>query len=138
MDKKGAEAIVAWVLLVGLSITLGVIVMQWSKEQAEKQAKDIVREVEGDIKCVDVSINAYFTDANCDEIFITNKGYFKILSIKIRPDIGTVETLNINLDPQQSQTLNIGYLTNKLDIIPIIKAGKEDIACLDRKLTINC
>lgn len=137
MDKRGAEVIVAWVLLLGLSITLGIFVSQWIKEQAEKQSEEIVKEVEGNIKCVDVSLNAFFTNQNCNEISLANKGLFKILSLKIRSDYST-DTFSINLNPQQTQTLNIGYSANKLDIIPVIKSDKENLACVDRKISIEC
>ena len=138
MDKRGAEAIVAWVLLIGLSVSIGIMVSQWVKEQAEKQAEDIVKEVQGDIKCADVSINAYFIDTNCNSVEVSNRGYFKIVGLKIRPDIGTVEVRDIDINPQQSQTLNIGYSTNKLDIIPIIKIEKEKLGCVDKKISIEC
>ena len=141
MDKRGAETIVAWVLLVGLSITLGIIVSQWMKEQAEKQSEDIVKEVEGDIKCVDVSLNAYFSDSSCSTLEISNRGYFKILALKIRSDYGTGDPQEINLNPQQTQTLNIGYSVyngSRIDLIPIIKVGKERLACVDKKISIEC
>ncbi|MEK6861179.1 MAG: hypothetical protein AABY07_04350, partial [Nanoarchaeota archaeon] len=80
----------------------------------------------------------YFIDTNCNSVEVSNRGYFKIVGLKIRPDIGTVEVRDIDINPQQSQTLNIGYSTNKLDIIPIIKIEKEKLGCVDKKISIEC
>ena len=78
MNKKGVSPLIAWVLLIGLSIAIGVAVITW--------AIDVIPEPEADIAyCDDVSLSFVdyeFVDDGTEfqdiEFHLINTGYFSI------------------------------------------------------------
>jgi len=136
--KKGVSEIVSFVLLIGFVVSLGVLVTTWFKEQTEKTTTTLVKETIGDIRCSDVSLNAYFINPPaCDRINITNTGYFRILQVTVRSQFGS-RNYNLEINITESKDLNIGGSFNEVEIIPIIKSEKELVACADRKVSIKC
>ena len=76
--KKGQGAIIAWVLLIGLSVSLAVVVSTWTRQQAEQTAEGIVSGTEVDLRCASVSFNAAPDCTDNFEIKIVNRGDFTI------------------------------------------------------------
>ncbi len=138
-SKKGIGDIIAWVLLIGLSVALATMVTVWTKQQASKTTEFIIQDVEGDIQCADVSFKASVVDqAACKDINISNTGYHKIIKVSARTDFGATE-FSIDLMPQaDSKVLNIAIPSTGVDIIPIIQSSRGLIGCADRKLVITC
>lgn len=139
MDKRGLSAIIAWVLLVGLSVGLGIIVTTWAKQQASKTVEGTIQNIEGDLRCAEVSFKAFVMPPPCD-INISNTGYYTIVNVSVRHQFGT-QIFAANLLPQQdSKVLNIQVSPPiQLDIIPIIRSEKNQlIGCADRKLVLTC
>ena len=134
MQKRGISELISWVLMIGFTVALAVIVTQFLREQAETTSENIVIDTEGDLRCSDVSLTAYcFTQ---DSIKIKNKGYFTIYEIRVRKN-EELTSYPINLKPgQESETLNTG--PGNLDIIPIIKVEDKLLACSDRKVSLTC
>ena len=57
MDKKAQAAYVAYVLLIGLSVTLAVLVGRWSIEQAQKSSENVLRRSLIEDKCEQIAIS---------------------------------------------------------------------------------
>ena len=55
-NKRGVGSIVAWVLLVGLGVSLGLMVTIWAKQQATKTTEFIIKDVEESLQSRDVLI----------------------------------------------------------------------------------
>lgn len=139
--KKGMSDIVAWVLLIGLSVALAAIVTVWTKQQVSKTTEFIIEDVEGDIQCADVSFKAFIANPPCSGINISNTGYHKIIRVSLRTQfMNQPQQVDVNLLPQtDSKVLNINVPTQGgVDIIPIIQSSKGLIGCADRKLVITC
>ena len=138
MKKRGASELVAWVLIIGFSIALGVIVTQWLKDQATKSAEIVTKDIEKDLRCGDVSINAFFSSP-CTGIDVTNKGYHKIVSIKVRNPYD-VQELSIDLRPGSTSTISPqGIQTGmSVDLIPVIEGENERLGCIDRRIILQC
>lgn len=138
MKKRGASELIAWVLIIGFSVALGVIVTQWLKEHATKSTQIVTRDIERDLRCNDVAFNAFFS-SGCTDIQVTNRGYHKIIAIKVRNPYD-VQELDADLMPGSSTTIAPQGLqpSEDIDLIPVIEGEKENLACIDRKLTIRC
>ena len=73
--KKAVSSLIAWVLLIGFAVTLGVFVSRWSLQQAQKSTTGIEEMVMGDIQCSDVAISGYCVD---NKVKIKNRGTLTI------------------------------------------------------------
>ena len=142
--KKGVSEPISWILLVGLGIMLAGIVTVWVKDTAESTSERIITNVENDLRCNDISINAYEkTPPLCSQILIQNRGTFSIAGIKTR-QINIVEDIVFEspLLPGKDASIDLNILTpppdNKIGIIPITKVGKDFIACMEKEISILC
>lgn len=136
--KKGASELVAWVLIIGFSLALGVLVTQWLKDQATISADIVTKDIEKDLRCNDVSINAFFS-AQCTEIDVTNRGYHKVVAIKVRNPYG-VQELETNLLPGATTSISPQGIQSgmSIDLIPVIRGEDELLGCIDRKAVLQC
>ena len=142
--KRGISELISYVLLLGLAIALGILVINWFKDQATTTITEIEATTETEMLCADVSLNgAINTDCSTGDLNISNRGYHKIDSIKVRSRINTNSNListnyNVNLNPGESQSLNINPSVEQIDILPLIKLNDKLVVCTDRKVTIQC
>lgn len=135
MKKRGASELIAWVLLIGFTITLGIVVSQWLREQAKSSTEAVIKDISSDLRCDNVQLNAYFSNP-CDTLEILNKGYHKILKVKVRSDFG-IEEFTVNIAPGASVTQQLS--TNQaVEIIPVVEVEREQLACIDKKIQVNC
>ena len=105
--KRGVSVIIGWVLLVGLSVALAIMVTTWAKQHAEQTTQFIIQDVEGDLNCADVSLKAFVVNPPCTDLNISNTGYHTIIKVSARHQFGTQE-FDVNLPPQtESKVLNI-------------------------------
>jgi hypothetical protein len=136
MNNKGVSIVIGWVLLVGLSVALGMMVTTWIKQQAEDTTTFIIEDISGDTRCADVSLKAYIQATPC-VINVSNSGYHTIFKVSARHQYGTQE-FQVDLPPQQgSKSLNIG-VSLEVDIIPVIQVDNKLLGCADRKVVLQC
>jgi len=146
MDKRGISEIISWVLLVGITVTISVIVSVWISSTTEEVIKGTIERE--DYICDDISLNAR-NETECTtttQISITNTGSFTIHDFIIRSNNLVVRNgLNIpdgvaklTVEPGQTittQDLNIGNAINKeIELMPI-RNGKT---CSSRSIKIKC
>lgn len=137
--KKGISDLVAWVLLIGFAVSLGVFVTRWSLQQAEKSTSGVEEMIMGDVQCNDVAIygvcekNA--NGANTGYVIITNKGTLTI----------TLTTYENNMLRDKGTLVPKGFtsLPAKLNGVKITYTPKlvvEDkiILCTDQKQDFEC
>ena len=117
-NKKGQGEFVAYVLLIGLAVTLAVLVGRWSIEQAQKSSENVVRQSEIEDKCNEIAIGGFVDKSLCpgtqpNKVTVTNRGNLIIPSIRIRGEenknCGFPDDQLVNLKPGKSlppKTLN--------------------------------
>ncbi|MFH1210469.1 MAG: hypothetical protein V1645_01000 [archaeon] len=148
------ETVVAWVLLLGFSITLGVFVFMWATKSTTDFTESTVGFVEGGMQCEQVQIYAVFSEDPNDPtnkcyLNITNNGYFTIDEIIIRGTAGTTSIPKqeiktppfVPLKPKERIDGNILGLPKTgltLDIIPAVKDKNKIIACPEKMITVQC
>ncbi len=130
--KKGVETLIAWVLLVGLGITLAALVTNWAignvKQFKPSESADI------DLYCPDLSINI---NSTCH---IKNTGLFGVDKIIIQAGSTSKVTLSPRLLPGEVRqywdtkdpncNLGNGYIP-----VTINEEGR-DVACSEKKVVL--
>jgi len=59
-NNKGVSPIIAWVLLVGFAVTLGVVVTQWTKTHAETEITETIKYVNTGLECDNIDFNVVY------------------------------------------------------------------------------
>jgi len=130
LNKRGVETLIAWVLLVGLGITLAALVTNWAignvKQFKPGESADI------DLYCPDLSINI---NSTCH---IKNTGLFGVDKIIIQAGSTSKVILSPRLLPRE--TRQYGSITNcnpGNGYIPVtVNEEGRDIACAEKKVVI--
>ncbi len=155
--KRGMETVVAWVLLLGFSITLGTFVFMWATRSSEEMTESTTKFVEGGMQCEQVQMYAVFTEdpdnpggPPCGYISITNRGYLTIEKIKIRginkntqKPLTNQETYVEPLSPKEkyeglTATWGLPASNAEVELIPIVREGNNMIGCTDRMTRVEC
>ncbi len=134
-NKKGVSPIIAWVLLLGFSVTLGVIVSSWYLQSSEQMTESTLTTLEGGIECNDVSINVAYTERYSDcWLKISNTGKLKIDSVKIN-----AITKEYGKNPKEYKNFTNSDIPNlcsetKITINPILDRGDSQISCPNERI----
>ena len=146
MNRKGVSQAVAWVLLVGLSISLTIFVGVWLQDQSKDAIEGIVSDSEIKGRCSNVYFSA---EDNCkwndpdqiDNITFKNTGSFTISKFKCNGDDNVIGGEG-GLAPgekyvwQGLSTCNSNI--QSIILVPFVKIENEEHGCAERTLTINC
>lgn len=137
--KKGMSEIIAWILLLGFSISLAVLIFNWTRTHTQELTESTVSFVEGKLECQEIAINVVTND-DCSTITITNKGKLTIDQLAIRTFRQNYENTlmeTTKLAPKQSKQLNI-LSSNKIEVIPIVKIKEKLVGCNDKRILNEC
>ncbi len=129
-NKKAVSSLIAWVLLIGFAVTLGVFVTKWSLQQAQKSTTGIEEMVMGDIQCSDVAISGYCDESN--NIKIKNRG---TLTIAYLVEAGNLKTKHCeDLEPNSvcPEKLKPGKY------IPVIFIDNKKVLCTTQQQEFKC
>ena len=138
MQRHGLSEIVSWVLLIGVSMLLGVVVSQWLHEQAQHSTDTLIEDTTTDLVCEDVAFNAFFeSGTSCGSLTITNKGYHTLDEIRVRSDFG-VDSFPLNLTPGATLTKPLNTLSLGVEIIPVVLLAEKPVGCTDKKIKLAC
>lgn len=134
-NKKGVSPIIAWILILGLSISLGVFVTEWYLKSSKTMTENTLSTLEGGIECNDVNVNVAFTKHGNDCIIkIANTGQLKIDSVKInnaQKDYGKNPKEYKNFTTTDIPDL---CTTTNIVVIPILKTENNLINCPNDKI----
>ena len=121
--KKGQGQLIGFVLLIGFTVVIGIMVGNWMIQRS-RSVEGIIEQGDTDAMCPDVQI-----DPICEggQIKIRNNGNFNV-RLKIN---GGELTDKISLK-KTSQSLNIGDT-----VIPFIEIRGKDYGCSSQSRTIN-
>src|SRR3989339_952849 len=129
-QKKGIAPVIAWVLLLSLTITMGVFVTRWYLARTEGMTESTVNSLSGGIECSDVNINVAYTGtpANCN-IKVSNTGSFRISRVLINDFM-----INYDRNPKEYQNYTQTDITDicsndKITIIPVLQRDTGLINC---------
>jgi len=101
--KKGISPLIAWILILGLTVAIASIVSIWYTQKAKSMSEETFSGFETGVECSEANYNVIF-DENCNAVII-NTGHLKIVKIKLSTDKGDKE-YDLNLLPRKkSETL---------------------------------
>lgn len=131
LNNKADATLISWVLLVGLSITLAGIVINWAIQNVERFDPEQTNAVE--FYCPDVVI-AFDEQAN-----IINRGIYNITKIRLARNDGTTSFHELipPLAPYEKFLLyNILTPIAGDEIIPIINIQGQEITCNEKNIVV--
>ena len=136
-SKKGISAIIAYVLLLGMAVALGVFVSMWYLQASEKQSTQILGSIEGGALCDEVNANFGFDYVNC-KFNIKNSGKYTIQKIDFNILDATGNPIAYTYDGtiapnKDDQTDKITQLDNENGIsftaTVYVKSGEQLLSC---------
>ncbi len=148
--KKGASAILAYVLLISLTVILAVSVTIYMKNKAKTQAEELTETVGTVLDCESVAINAYLEG---DNVVVTNVGAKTIyLDLRYRkngagnPFVYLEDVGGGSIKPKPygagdtgdfKKITGVADRLDKVEVIPKIVINKKKIGCIDKKVTVG-
>ena len=139
-NNAGASQAVAWVLLLGLSISLALVVGTWLRNVTSDTGKGVVTDALRDQRCADTVL--VIKEQNCISHTATfrNTGSFNITKVKCKgSDVFFVD--NAPLAPgKESISLNTCFdaTLNVTGVVPFILIDGKEVACAEKSLSIRC
>ena len=147
MNKKGASELISYVLIIGLSITVAIVIGMWSKGESKRVVESTVKESEIETRCAEVHLGGFgcIRDNNL-EIKVVNRGSFSIIGIRYicTDNKGNYISEKIGLDtplkPGEEQSLNnLNNCDSNKEIIltPFITFGDKNTICPEGEKVIE-
>lgn len=149
-SKKGVEAIVVWVLLIGFTVAMTATVFFYEKNQAKKMAENAAYSNEAKIECNDVAINIGDCDGSSGcKVNIYNTGKRSIYGIVYRDKKSkskeysiTLDTINFPMKPGSKLTpiianTNGWEFSEGLDVIPLISVNDQLYSCSNKIIHVQ-
>lgn len=146
-SKKGAGTVVAWVLLLGFSISLATTVFLWTTRQAEEMTESTVRFVEGGMQCDNVGINVAVkaaTDCTPQKsccLKITNVRYLNIEKIILRAleRVDSAECGSLAAtQPPPFIFCGQDWAPQNVSVMPVVKVNNDLVGCKNKAVTVKC
>ncbi|HLC37758.1 MAG TPA: hypothetical protein VJJ53_03190 [Candidatus Nanoarchaeia archaeon] len=145
--KKGVSPLIAWVLIIGLSLALAVVVGNFMKESAEETAESLIKDIEGGAVCNKLNINAEPLECNKAskkiKLALTNRGFLAIDKVRVRlfysdNTLGNeiVNFNNVPLLPDDNVEIEVPIKEEtliKLQVVPI----RAEFGCVDKKIELS-
>ncbi len=133
--KKGISPVIAWILILGISVALGSIVTNWYLSKTETITESTLSTLEGGIECNDVNVNVAYTkiSGNCI-IKVSNTGQFKIDYVKINTfqkayGKNPKEYKNFTATDFTAKEIPNPCTLTDLTVIPVIQRDKHQASC---------
>lgn len=142
LNKKGIGPIIAFVLLMALSVTLGAFVTIWYTKSTEGQAKTVIEKYGNADECSDVRFDVAFNYTTCNSIRVYNLGSFNIDKLKMeilfKDASGDSVIADVNILPKQNVEAEVGPLDciSKIQFAPIIVESGTATQCINDRIFI--
>ena len=155
-NKKGASAILAYVLLISLTVILAVSVTVYMKNKAKAQAEELTEAVGTALDCESVAINAYLEIVNnivTNDLVVTNVGAKTVyLDLRYRLNNGKFfkkeengeheegikpKPYGATVDGNFKRIIDVDDRSGKVEVIPKVVINKKKIGCIDKKVTVG-
>ncbi len=139
-SKKGM-ALIAWVLMVGFTITSAMIVINWVQNKGGALIDETASYTEGKMDCQPVRLANISTNcgAGSDSVELKNIGTLNIVKVAAQIDDERSETQTMELKAQgEPKTLTITGGFKTLTVIPLIESRGELLGCKEKNVRVYC
>lgn len=158
MKKKGISPLIATVLIIGLTIALAAIIMNWGTDLVDIITGQQQQIFDKQQKCqVELNFKIESIDCTANTVTVDNKGSTTIKALRIRlfnstdvavanldstthPDKLPIEPGYIKKLPLPTDLeINLDSNVNKIDMAATVpgSSGQEDVDCIDYEKTFN-
>lgn len=162
--KRGVAQAVEWVLIIGLSATLTIMVGIWLKNLASGQGEELTERFEEDERCqitslgittdcIDLDLDG--TNETIDSMDFSNRGSFNILGVYCDGEkeyfddvdaviaggiivLGPEEKIEHNPPSIDTKTLNSCRNKERIVVVPIIEVDSKEFGCAEKKVLARC
>ncbi len=135
MLKKAISPIIAWILILGLAVSLAALVYTWYTDQTETMSETILEDIAGSVYCEDVEYDLIVDG----DLTLVNTGQRTFTKLKVTfvmlDDSITQEKyegswapqslINLNQDPTQVLTVQV---------IPFITVENVEYSCASDRI----
>lgn len=143
--KKAVSVWVSYVMLTALVVSLGVIVLNWSKSTTQETVDDIVERGDALTTCSATGIDVRDLCQNTQSLNmnVTNTNEVKlealwasIFDIYNRPQTSSV---NITIQPQKTKAVDLlkQGIVKRVELSPVVSKSGKKIKCLSRKVSFD-
>ncbi|MBW3012515.1 hypothetical protein KY311_04980 [Candidatus Woesearchaeota archaeon] len=145
MNKKGLEVWISWILLVGLTVALGVVMYSWYISTTESTIESL-QYVYDRSECNNVAILLEAcSQAQHLNINITNKLYTNVDEVIFRIHYTELDFDSVNrsarIKPGQKEDFRIpidsGKTVSEVEALPVISSGNFRIICSSRLARVD-
>ncbi|MEA3378541.1 MAG: archaellin/type IV pilin N-terminal domain-containing protein [Nanoarchaeota archaeon] len=143
MNKKGVSPVIAFILLLSLAVTLGLLITYWSKESAETQVDTILTPISNAAECEQINININNYDTCLLKIYNAGTRTIEQLEINVLPLIPENPNPIVIQEPILPQTwmeTNLQLKTgSNVEIFPFLMLEGKLVKCQKNKVfEIDC
>jgi len=143
--KKGVSVWVSYVMLTAVVVSIGVVLLNWSRSTTEETVEDIVERGDALTICAAtaVDINNLCQNTQTLNMDVTNTNDIKLEGLWIRMfDIYNrpqTSSRNVTIGPQKTKEVKVikQGIIKDADIIPIVKKDGKTILCESRKVNFE-
>lgn len=141
VNKLAVSPIIAFVLLLGLSVSIAIMVYVFSVRQVETLSEKGVSFVNAGMGCENVYLSVN-SENGCSEVTVFNNGLFDINGLVVRSfsPFGAKSVVDeILVDVKKSASLSFGLVNaDKLEVVPLLKVSDELVGCKGRMVSVSC
>ena len=145
MHKKSMAAWISWVMLVGLSVVIGMFVLNWSRELVTKHGEDLKERADYAALCenMDIRIDSICQNTQTLNMNVSNNNNLKVESVIVRMiDIygsPQLRETNIIIKPEEKKELKIVKqgIVQKVEVVPAAFSGSKRIVCQNKKVALE-
>ncbi len=142
-SKKGAAAWLSWVLLIGISVVIGVFILNWARGMTTEHADDFKEKADRSLICgsMDIRINSLCQNTQTLNINVSNNNEAAIKSVLVLMiDIygnPQLRETNTTIKPDEKKELKIVKqgIVQRIEVIPATFSGSKRIECQEKKVT---
>ncbi len=139
-EKRGISPLIATVILVGLTVTIGALLWIFLSKEAK-----LIGEKEG-AKCsaqqaaeIDFTITKCVKGSNSVDLSIQNTGKVSITSFRYKvDDLPTATMSSLDLTPGDEITTGVTDVGDKITLFPIVVQDGKVITCTDKLVQASC
>ncbi len=143
--RKGVSVWVSYVMLTALVVSLGVVVLNWSRSTTQQTVDDIVERGDALTACASAGIDVLNLCQNTQSLNmnVTNSNEVKLegLWASMFDIYNMPQTSSVNLTIQPQKTREVYLLkqgiVKRVEFSPLVSRGGKKIKCLSRKVSFD-
>src|SRR3989338_711199 len=143
--KKGVSVLVSYVMLTALVVSLGIIVLNWSRSTTQETVDDLVERGDALTACAATGIDVRDLCQNTQSLNmnVTNSNEVKLegLWASMFDIYNMPQTSSVNITIQPQKTREVDFLkqgiVKRVEFSPVVSKGGKKIKCLSRKVSFD-